>query len=221
MEQFSLEERQSGIRNTVVLLVVFMVVLLGFFVQRSLQPRILDPKEMVSNGAIMFSTPREISPISVVDQNGDLFDEKRFLGRWTLVFFGFTHCPDICPTTLALFNHVAESLEGGAYADDTEFLFVTLDPARDTAENIKPYLNYFNPEFNGITGDFLSLYRFAKQLNVAFQKVVTNRERGDYTIDHGGHIALINPRGHYHGFFKPPLLADKIALTYRSLRMSD
>ncbi|MDG2035087.1 MAG: SCO family protein [Pseudomonadales bacterium] len=211
-------DRQNGIRNTVVGIVIFITVVLALFINRVSQERILSPKEMVANGAIMFSMPREISALSLIDQNQLPFTKSRFADKWTLVFFGFTHCPDICPTTLALLNQVSDELAETDYAVDTQFLLVSLDPLRDTPEKMKPYVEYFNTDFIGVTGEFLSIHRFAKQLNIAFQKVVTDSETGDYTIDHGGNVALINPQGHYHGFYKPPLDVNRMVLTYKSVR---
>ena len=211
-------DRQNGIRNTVVGIVIFITVVLALFINRVSQERILSPKEMVANGAIMFSMPREISDLSLIDQNQLPFTKSRFADKWTLVFFGFTHCPDICPTTLALLNQVSDALAETDYAADTQFLLVSLDPLRDTPEKMKPYVEYFNTDFIGVTGEFLSIHRFAKQLNIAFQKVVTDSETGDYTIDHGGNVALINPQGHYHGFYKPPLDVNRMVLTYKSVR---
>jgi protein SCO1/2 len=218
-EKFTHEDRKTGIRNTVIVLLCIILVFLGLVVNRVLQPRILSVKEMVNSGAIMFSTPREISPFELVDQNGESFSKEQLLGKWTFVFFGFTHCPDICPITLSLFNSLAKNLEGSEFFDSTEFLFVTLDPARDDPATIKKYIEYFNPNFNGIGGDFLTVFRFARELNIAFQKVVTNAETGDYSVDHSGNVVLINPQGHYHGFYKPPLDESKMALTYKSIRM--
>ena len=103
-----------------------MVLVVGLFVHKVTQPRILSPKEMVANGAIIFSLPRELSAFSLVDQNGDVFTQEKLLNKWTLVFFGFTHCPDICPTTLALFNEVSNSLQETEFADDTQFLLENL-----------------------------------------------------------------------------------------------
>ena len=211
-------DRQNGIRNTVVGIVIFITVVLALFINRVSQERILSPKEMVANGAIMFSMPREISDLSLIDQNQLPFTKSRFADKWTLVFFGFTHCPDICPTTLALLNQVSEALAETDYEVDTQFLLVSLDPLRDTPEKMKPYVEYFNTDFIGVTGEFLSIHRFARQLNIAFQKVVTDSETGDYTIDHGGNVALINPQGHYHGFYKPPLDVNRMVLTYKSVR---
>lgn len=219
--EFTHADRQSGIRTTVIVIVLFIVVVLALFVNRVFQDRVLSAKEMVSNGAIMFSVPRELSPLELLDQNAAPFTSERLKGKWTFVFFGFTHCPDICPTTLVLFNQLSQDLASTEYADDTQFLLVTLDPARDTAEVIKPYVEYFNPQFIGVTGEFLSIHRFAKQLNVAFQKVVTDSESGEYTVDHSGNVGLINPEGFYHGFYKTPLDVNRMALTYKSVRIEN
>lgn len=217
---FTHEDRKSGIYKTVAALLIIIVILLGLFINRVLQPRVLSPKEMVNSGAIMFQMPREISDFELLDKKGNVFHKDYLKDHWTFVFFGFTYCPDICPTTLALFNKLHGDLAETRFAEDTKFLLVSVDPARDTPEKIEQYVDYFNPEFQAITGDFVTIKKLANQLNVAFRKVVTNAETGDYTIDHGGNIALIDPDGHYHGFYKPPLDAERMFLTYRSHRMS-
>lgn len=217
--EFDIAKRQTGIRNTVILLVLFVFILVGLFVNRVLTPRVLSSKEMVSNGAIVFSIPREISPFSLTDQNGDAFNRDQLKGHWTFVFFGFTHCPDICPATLAQFRQLSDRLEATAYADSTEFLLVSLDPERDTPDRLKTYVEYFSPEFTGVTGEFLQLHKLANELNTAFRKVVTDHEKGEYTVDHGGNVALVNPQGHYHGLYRPPLDVDKMFLTYQSERL--
>ena len=138
-------------------------------------------------------------------------------GKWSLVFFGFTHCPDICPTTLSTLAKLIKNLDESVVAD-TQVVLVSVDPARDTVDVLSKYVPHFNPDFVGVTGEFIEIKRLATQLNVAFAKVVTNHERGEYTVDHGATVALINPRGDYHGFFKPPLDSARLKLTYLSIR---
>ena len=220
MTQSETQKQQQGIKKTLIVIGCFIVVVFGLFVNRLSMDRILSPKELVANGAIMFSSPREIGEFDLLDHNEMEFTKLQLKGQWSLVFFGFTHCPDICPTTLAMMNKLAEFLVDTDYAVDTQFLMVSLDPARDKPEILKSYVEYFNTEFIGVTGEFLSIHRLVKQLNVAFQKVVTNAETGEYTVDHSGHIALINPAGHYNGFFKPPLDVDRMLMTYKSIRAS-
>ena len=214
------QKQQQGIRKTLIVISCFIVVVFGLFVNRLSMDRILSPKELVANGAIMFSSPREIGDFNLLDQNQATFSKQQLQDQWSLVFFGFTHCPDICPTTMVMMNDLIKYLDDTDYAEDTQVLMVSLDPARDTPEKLKPYIEYFNPEFIGLTGDFLSIHRFAKQLNVAFQKIVTNSETGEYTVDHSGHIAVINPAGHYSGFYKPPFDVNRMLMTYKSIRAS-
>ena len=221
MTEIDIEQRQrQGIKRTLVVIVCFITVVFGLFVNRLSMDRILSPKELVANGAIMFSSPREIGDFNLLDQNQATFTKQQLQGQWSFVFFGFTHCPDICPTTLVMMNELNEFLLDTPYAEDTQFLMVSLDPARDTPIKLKPYVEYFNSDFIGVTGEFLSIHRFAKQLNVAFQKIVTNAETGDYTVDHSGHIAVINPAGHYSGFYKPQLDVSRMLMTYKSIRAS-
>ena len=221
MTEIDIEQRQrQGIKRTLVVIVCFITAVFGLFVNRLSMDRILSPKELVANGAIMFSSPREIGDFNLLDQNQAAFTKQQLQGQWSFVFFGFTHCPDICPTTLVMMNELNEFLLDTPYAVDTQFLMVSLDPARDTPIKLKPYIEYFNSDFIGLTGEFLSIHRFAKQLNVAFQKIVTNAETGDYTVDHSGHIAVINPAGHFSGFYKPPLDVSRMLMTYKSIRAS-
>ena len=117
-------ERQVSIRNTVVMLVLMMVVLVGLFVNRVLQPRVLTPAEMVENGTVIFSLPREISAFELLDHRAEPFTNAAFDGAWTLVFFGFTHCPDICPATLAQFNQLDKELADSEIVADTRYLLV-------------------------------------------------------------------------------------------------
>ena len=140
---------------------------------------------------------------------------ERFEGRWSLVFFGFTHCPDICPTTMAFLDGFVASLEEDEAAD-TQVVMVTVDPARDTVEQLAGYVPYFNPAFVGVTGEFLDVHRFATALNTPFRKVPGQGD--DYQVDHSANVVLINPRGDYHGFFKAPLDRAKMLGTYRSAR---
>ena len=218
---FTHADRKDGIWKTVITLLVIIAVLVAMFVWRVLQPRILSPKELYNAGAVVFDTPREISEFTLLNKQGDAFVLDDIKEKWSFVFFGFTHCPDICPTTVALFNQLGKEFEQTEWADSTQFVLVSVDPARDTPEKMQQYVNYFNPDIRGVTGDFLTIKRLANQLNIAFAKVVTDHEAGEYTVDHSGAVALINADGHYQGFYKPPLDLEKIALTYQSIRLKD
>lgn len=215
-QQQDYQARQSrGIKLTVLALAVFITIIVAGFVHRIQQPRILTASEMQANGLYLHKIPRNFGEISLTDHHGRVFDNERLRGKWTLVFFGFTYCPDICPTTMGFLNELMGQLEG-TEARDTEVVMVTVDPARDTVEQLASYVPYFNPDFTGVTGDFLDIHRFATALNTPFRKVPG--EGDNYQVDHSANVALINPRGDYHGFFKAPLDLAKMKLTYRSAR---
>ena len=208
-------QQSRGIKLTVAALAVFITIIVAGFVHRISLPRVITDTEMQINGLYLMETPRDFGEVSLVDQHGDVFTRERFLGKWTLVFFGFTYCPDICPTTMSFLNDLMGQLEG-TEVQDTEVLMVSVDPARDTVAQLAEYMPYFNPEFTGVTGEFLDIHRFATALNTPFRKVPGQGE--NYQVDHSANVVLINPRGDYHGFFKTPLDMAKMKLTYRSAR---
>lgn len=208
-------EQRRGILITVVVLVLFMVAVLAGFLHKLGQPRVISDSELRLNGAVKLERPRILDNFELLADSGETFNTEELGGRWTLVFFGFTHCPDICPTTLSTLNNFYQTLDKEVQAD-TDILLVSVDPKRDRPEQLRDYVRYFNPDFRGVTGEFLNLKRFANQLNVPFNKVPL--DDGDYTVDHGSQVVLINPRGHYHAFFKAPLDPAKMKLTYRSMR---
>jgi protein SCO1/2 len=205
-----------NIRLTVVAVLVFIIVIVGGFVYRIQQPRVMSITEMKVNGLYLLDTPRNFGELNLVDHHGKPFTRDRFEGRWSLVFFGFTYCPDVCPATMSFLNQFVAQLQG-TEAEDTQVVMVSVDPARDTVEQLATYVPYFNPEFIGVTGEFLDLHRFATALNTPFRKVPGQDE--NYLVDHSANVVLINPRGDYHGFFKTPLDQAKMKVTYRSARV--
>ncbi|MFN2327439.1 MAG: SCO family protein [Chromatocurvus sp.] len=205
----------SGVRYTIVGVLVFIFVIVAGFVYRVQQPRVMTTSEMQANGLYLMETPRDVGDFSLVDHRGDAFSPERLEGEWTLIFFGFTNCPDICPTTMAFLDRFIGEL-AGTEAENTEVVMISVDPARDSVEQLSSYVPYFNEDFTGVTGEFLELFRLATNLNTPFRKVPGQGE--DYVVDHSANVVLINPRGDYHGFFKAPLDMAKMKVTYRSAR---
>ncbi len=207
--------QSRNIKLTIAGVLLFITVIVAGFVYRISLPRIMTVSEMSANGLYLLETPRNIGDFDLIDHNGDPFNATRLEDQWTLLFFGFTHCPDICPTTMAFLNTFLESLEG-TEAEDPQVVMVSVDPARDTVQQLADYVPYFNSDFIGVTGEFLDIHRFATKLNTPFRKVMD--EDGSYQVDHSSNIVLINPRGDYHGFFRAPLDQAKMKVTYRSAR---
>ena len=206
--------QSRNIKLTIAGLLLFITVIVAGFVYRVSLPRIMTASEMSANGLYLLETPRNIGEFDLIDHHGNPFNPGRLEGQWTLVFFGFTHCPDICPTTMTFLNTFLESLEG-TEAQDPQVVMVSVDPARDTVQQLADYMPYFNSDFIGVTGEFLDIHRFATKLNTPFRKVMD--EDGSYQVDHSSNVVLINPRGDY-GFFRAPLDLAKMKVTYRSAR---
>ena len=209
--------QRRGIKNTVVLLIVFVVVLVGGFVYTMAKPRPLSDAAMRANNAFLFEQVRDIGDFALVDDDNQPFTPASLKGKWSLLFFGYTYCPDVCPTTMALLSQLYDKLPP-EYAKDTQVVMVSVDPPRDTPEKLREYVRYFNPQFRGVTGEFLALQQFATSLNIPFRKLPDGGE--NYQIEHGGSIAIINPAGHYIGFFNTPHELDKLTQNYRSIRIT-
>lgn len=208
-------QQKKGIWITVVGVLIFMLVVVGGFIHRIGQPRLLSTSEMQANGLYLMDPPRDFGEFALLDHRGEAFTPASLEGRWTLIFFGFTYCPDVCPTTMAFLDRFVGELEG-TEAEDTSVVMISVDPARDTVEQLASYVPFFNEDFTGVTGEFLDLFRLATGLNTPFRKVAGQGD--DYQVDHSANVVLINPRGHYHGFFKAPLDLAKMKVTYRAVR---
>ena len=206
-------QQKRGIKKTIGLVLVIVALFFGLFMNKMLSPRVLSKAELRVNGAILFDKPRILSPFSLLNHRGEAFGLEQLQGQWSYLFFGFTHCPDICPNTLAKLSEAYSQLNS-ATREDLQVILVSVDPARDTPEKLGEYVPFFNPEFIGLSGEFLQIMRLSQNLNAAFNKV----PMGDsYTIDHTANIMIINPKGHYHGFIKPPLELAKLKTIMHSV----
>ncbi|MCP4467780.1 MAG: SCO family protein [Halieaceae bacterium] len=207
--------QRSNIRMTVFILLGIMMLFVGGFVLRVTLPQEMSATELKSNGLYLHDTPRSLGQFQLVNQKGEAFVPGSLQGRWSLLFFGFTYCPDVCPTTMAFLDNFVAGLDEDERLD-TQVVMVSVDPARDTVEQLATYVPFFNPTFTGVTGEFLDIHRFATALNTPFRKVAGSGD--DYQVDHSANVVLINPKGDYHGFFKAPLDREKMMKTYRAAR---
>ena len=194
---------------------------LSLFFWKINQPRALNRAELNANGLFMFDAPRRFEDFTFVDEQGQDFGREQLLGKWTMIFPGYTFCPDICPVTLAELGRMWQLLDAGP-REDLQVALLSVDPHRDTPERLRQYVGYFSEDFRGITSDLETLTRVGAQWNVAFT-LVDPAEVGDdfYTVDHSGNIVLINPAGHYVGFFKPPFDPTRLKLTYQSVWVTE
>ena len=172
------------------------------------------PAAAAAVGAL-WPAPAPLAPFELSDQAGARFGRERLEGRWSLVFFGFTHCPDVCPTTLAALGSAVEKLRPAAGGDAYQVVFVSVDPERDTPAAIAQYVSHFGPGVVGITGSNEALERLTRQLGVVHMRV---GEGEDYLIDHSAQILLLDPQARLVGVLSPPHAGAAIAERTRAIR---
>ena len=145
------------------------------------------------------NSPKEISnilsKITLVDQNGKAFNQQSLNQKPSLLFFGFTHCPEICPTTLSELSNVVDNLKNKI--KPTNIIFVTVDPQRDTQEYLKDYIQYFKGDVIAVTGDIKEIKKLANNWNVFFERV--NTSDNDYTFNHTATVFMLDQNGVFRG----------------------
>lgn len=159
-------------------------------------------------GIITLPSSRELPALNLTSTRETLVNSQALTGKWSLVFFGYTFCPDICPTTLAELRQLKKLLPAEA-KEQIQIFMVSVDPNRDTAEQLKLYLEYFDPEFIGLTGELSDIQTLSNALSIPFIPGDTSQPR--YTVDHSGNLAIISPDGRQYGFIRAPLDVPKLA----------
>jgi protein SCO1/2 len=168
--------------------------------------------------AFVYPTPKSIPDFELLDHQGAPFDKARLRGHWSFVFFGYTHCPDVCPMTLDTFKQVHDLLEADAAGvRDAQFVFVSVDPDRDTSDTLRDFVTFFDPSFIGATGDKGQLDQLTQGLYVVYAKVA-GKDPENYLMDHSAAVLLTNPDGDLHAVFTAPHKAADIAQTFVRIR---
>ncbi len=168
-----------------------------------------------TEAAAVYAEPRPLPAVVLVAQDGSRFDRARFLGRYTLVLFGFTNCPDLCPTTLLTLADVERRLADLPPAERPAVVMVSVDPQRDTPEVLGRYVPHFDPTFVGVTGDDAAIATLAQALGAAYQKGA--EVDGSYAVDHTAALFLIDRRARLAAVFPTPHVAATIAADYRRI----
>ena len=160
----------------------------------------------VPTRATVLPAGNELPDFSLVDHTGASIDRRVFEGQWDIVFFGFTHCPDICPMTMGLLRQANDRLTADPGADAPRIVLVSVDPERDTPEALAEYIGYFGEDNLGITGELAEVSKLTDALGIFFAKAAL--EDGDYTVDHSTVVLVIDPAGRFRALFSAPHNVD-------------
>jgi len=177
--------------------------------QRLFFPTPTVPVPLSLKSVRLIEPARPLPDFRLTRSDGSALTAAQLRGHWTLVFIGFTHCPDVCPTTLASLAQAQKTWEAIAAAHRPLLLFVSVDPQRDTPKALGDYAHYFHPATIAATANEPALGEFAKALGLVYMKVP--QPGGDYAMDHSATLILIDPQGRQAGLVRPPLQSKDIA----------
>ena len=178
---------------------------------------VLLPDRVIS----LLPEPKPLTAFSLTDHDGQPFDLARLQGKWTFLFFGYTYCPDVCPTTLAQLARVHEKIaKQGNTGSNAQFVFVSVDPNRDTPSKLKKYVDYFDAGFVGVTGADRQIANLAGQLGARYQ-VLIKPGSDSYPVNHTPAVYLVDPRARFHAIFRPPYDPALISVRFERVRQLD
>jgi len=194
-------------KNSTLLLIIAAIIAMsaGLWIAQETKTNKVSLTPPTIQGAI-YPTEKLIKPFELVNHLGNEFNNKNLNGHWSIVFVGYTHCPDICPTTLSLMSDVHQELSLQKM-DPPQVIFLTIDPERDTPNVMNSYIEYFNTEFTGLTGTLENIEKLTKDLNAVYRKAPGlggEITADDYLMDHSSALILINPKGNLQSILTAP-----------------
>lgn len=181
---------RSAWQNLLIAVAAMLALVAGYYLGN-----IASGKKPELKTATVLPQPKALEDFSLVDKNNQPLTLDSLKGKWTLAFFGYTYCPDICPTALTSMAEVSEAL--GSMADQTRTLFISVDPQRDTPDHMKKYVEFFNPDFDAATGEDTQLRALTRQVGVQYKLHEPDKD-GNYLVDHSAWLIILNPAGQFH-----------------------
>lgn len=198
---------------TVIGLFAFVALIAGLFASQKVQNKGIDAQQF--HGTLL-DKPRPVSSFVLTGIDNAPFNNASMQGHWTMVFFGFTNCGSICPTTMAELGKMYHLLEKKGTKNLPQVVMISVDPERDNLDKLSHYVKAFDPNFYGARGDDNSVNAMTKEMGVAYAKVAlpTDENPQNYDIEHTGTVMLFNPKGELSAFFTMPHYASLLAKDY-------
>jgi len=176
----------------------------------------VTPQQLRNDALFVYDDPITLNAFSLTKHTGGPFTNTSLQGSWTLVFFGYTFCPDICPITMVAIKQFYDLLEASGEGENVQVVMISVDPERDTEEVLKNYVTYFNPEFIGARGDYSDVYQLARNVNLTF--AYTRVDDDNYLVNHNGEIMVMGPTGDNVGFLKAPYEPQRMLENFLALK---
>lgn len=170
----------------------------------------------------LFWQAKELTDFKLTAAGNKTLGLDELKGKWSFIFFGYTHCPDVCPLTLRILGQAFKILEKKPEIfPEIQGIFISVDPKRDTPESLKEYVSYFNDRFIGVTGSVAELDGFSRQMSALYTLHAdeAGKSGDNYLVSHNSTIFLVDPQGRLHGRFPPPQTPQEIAEVFMKIRM--
>ena len=186
-------------KRNIIFILLILTGITGLFTYFQSLPSLLEKKPTLVSGKIL-ARPMEIDRFELIDQKNEVFNNKSLEGGWTVLFFGYTNCPDVCPTTIYKLAEIKNELKEDLSSTSFITVLVTLDPDRDSADRLKEYIGYFDESMLGVTGTYENIQSFTSSLSVFYQRI--NKEEG-YDFNHTASIFVFNKDGSLFATMSP------------------
>ena len=194
--------------------------IIGLWVSQQMLLNNNDTKIPKNLYATVLPNARPLAGFNLIDQKNQIFSPVQLKGQWSFLFFGFTNCPDVCPTTLKVMQSVWKTLPTKmGDIGHPKLYFISVDPDRDNAKNLEQYVQFFNPEFNAATGKLDELDKLTNQIGILYG--YDEKENGndkDYIVNHSAQLILVDPKGRMRAVISPPHIPKTIAANFQTIR---
>lgn len=208
---------KKSIALTVIILLTLIALCAGSFIMQHLRQQ--SRNDLGKFHGTFLLKPREINQFSLLGIDNQPFDNSSLKGQWTMIFFGFTNCGHLCPTTMVELAKVYRQLEQDGIKELPKIVMITIDPERDDLEKLAKYVKAFNPHFYGARGSDEVIKQMTREMGVAYSKIELPHtgEENYYDVHHSGAVMLFNPKGELSAFFTTPHQARMIVQDYKLL----
>jgi protein SCO1/2 len=173
------------------------------------------PVPLQLENAVLYPQPRAVPEFHLTQANGQPLTLDNWRGHWNVVYFGYTNCPDVCPTTLATFKQIGKDLGKPGLVDHVRFDFISVDPQRDSPDQLGKYVGFFSADFVAATGSDEELTSLTRALGLIYSR--TTATNGNIEVDHSGSAVIIDPQGQLVGMFRPPFSAAALSADLATL----
>ena len=215
-------------QNKITAVVAVVALIVGVYVALVIAPPDTDGSAASQASSKSYSTqylqrypqPRELADVVLTDHNQQPFSKQNFKDKWSLLFVGYTYCPDICPTTLAELNNAYPGIVESAGDMPLQVVFLSVDPKRDSPERLNEYMNFFNENFVGATAEHKELFPFVRSMGMMYS-MTESTDNPNYLVDHSASVVVINPQAQVIGRFKPQHKPGSVPISDTSQIIAD